>query len=217
MASLLKLRFSRVPPQCHVNHWALRNKWPRIALKWSLKKSISLLRPLGRLREPTVARLGFFPNMEQGWVWPGAQHSFQFCVADELPLSFCLSLRAARRVSAGLLWLWCKPSGSPCSVERSPARPRRSGLGRWKGSSRVRVWRHTGAESWSRPGCSGGCSRWTARTSGETRGWRWPWSRPLLSSRPPQLTWCCLAPLQIRRIFRLTLKLISRIIIQCTF
>lgn len=119
-----------------------------------------------------------------------------FCVADELPRSFCLSPRAVRRVSAGLLWLSCKPSGSPCSVERSPARPHRSGPDRWKGSSRVRVWRHTEAESWSHPGCSGDCCRWTGRTSGGTRGWRWPWWRPLLSSRPPPPTWCFLAPLK---------------------
>lgn len=110
-----------------------------------------------------------------------------------------LSLQAVHRVSADLLWPEHKSSGSPCSEARSPARPPRSGPGRWKGSSRGLVWRRTGAKSGSRPGWTGDCFRWTRRTSDETRGWRWPWSPLPASCHLPPPTWCYLAPLGTHR------------------
>lgn len=79
---------------------------------------------------PTAAHCGFFQHVEQGWVWPGLSVWPPLRAADEQLQSLYLSLQAVHRVSAGLPWLWCKHGGSPCSVERSPARPPQSGPGR---------------------------------------------------------------------------------------
>lgn len=91
-------------------------------------------------------------------------------VVDKLLQSFELSLQAAHRVSAGLLWLLCTPAGSPYSGERSPTRPPRSGPDRWRESCRDLVWRHTAAESWPHPGWWDDCCWWTGRTSDGTPG-----------------------------------------------
>lgn len=143
-----------------------------------------------RLRRPAATHCGFFRNMEQGWVWPGSQYGLDYWAVDKLVQSVELSLQAARRGSAGLLWLLCTPAGSPCIGERSPARPLQSGPGRWRESCRGPVWHHTAAESSPHPGWSGDCCQWTARTSGETPGWRWPWSPLLVGSRLPPLIGC---------------------------
>lgn len=110
-----------------------------------------------------------------------------------------VSLQAVRRVSAVQLWPEHKSSESPCSGAHSPARPPRSGCGRWTGSCRGRVWRRTEAESGFHPNRVGGCCCWRSRISDGTHGWISLWW-PLLSGfRLPPRTGCCLAPLQVNR------------------
>ena len=178
--------------------------WLCIALKWCLK---SPFRSSALWEYPSVAprqrrqrlRVAASPETWNRADFGLASSPAWFCAIDKLPHEVGLSLQPVHRVSAGLLWLSCTPAGSPCSGERSPARPRRSGRDRWRGSCRVPVWRHTASESWSRPCWSGDCCRWTGRTSGGTREWRWPWSPPPVSCRLPSLTRCYHAPLWIKK------------------